>query len=103
MSGARGRASPSSRPRHGGLAFTTASRSVVFLYTVPFWAALGAHWLLLGERLHGAHVAGLVAALAGMALACADALRLPSHRELIGDVTDVAAGISLVNRSPRPG
>lgn len=76
-----------------GLAFTTASRSVLFLYTVPFWVALGAHWLLPGERLHGARVAGLVAAFAGVAVAFADALRLPTRRELIGDAIELAAAL----------
>lgn len=78
---------------YGGLAFTTASRSVLFLYTVPFWVALGAHWRLPGERLHGARVAGLAAAFTGIALAFTDALRLPSRRELIGDVIELAAAM----------
>ena len=34
-----------------GLTFTTASRSVIFLYMAPFLVALGAHYLIPGERL----------------------------------------------------
>ena len=36
-----------------GLAFTTASRSVIFLYSAPFFVALGAHRYIPGERLTG--------------------------------------------------
>ena len=34
-----------------GLGLTTASRGVVFLYTAPFFVAIGAHFLLPGDRL----------------------------------------------------
>ena len=46
-----------------GLAFTTASRSVIFLYTHPFWVALGAHFLLKDDRLTVPKIVGLVLAL----------------------------------------
>jgi drug/metabolite transporter (DMT)-like permease len=69
-----------------GFMFTTAARGVLFVYAAPFFVAVGAHWLLLGERLHGTKIAGLVVAFAGLSLAFADGLRLPTHRELLGDV-----------------
>jgi drug/metabolite transporter (DMT)-like permease len=75
-----------------GLAFTTASRSVIFLYSAPFFVALGAHRYIPGERLTRRRVAGLVLAFAGLCLACADALYLPSRRELFGDMLELAAG-----------
>ena len=50
---------------------------------------LGAHWLFPAERLHGTKIAGLIAAFAGLALAFADGLRLPTHRELLGDVLEL--------------
>jgi drug/metabolite transporter (DMT)-like permease len=68
-----------------GLAFTTAARGVLFLYTAPFFVALGAHVFIPGERLHGTKIVGLLAAFAGVAIAFADTLRLPSSRDLIGD------------------
>jgi drug/metabolite transporter (DMT)-like permease len=49
-----------------GLAFTTASRSVIFLYTHPFWVALGAHFVLKDDRLIPRKVAGLCLAFAGI-------------------------------------
>lgn len=75
-----------------GLAFTTASRSVIFLYSAPFWVALGAHYLIPGERLTGTKLAGLAVAFAGLCLAFAHGLTLPTRRELIGDFFELVAG-----------
>jgi drug/metabolite transporter (DMT)-like permease len=69
-----------------GVTFTTASRAAVFIYTAPFTVAIGAHLFVPGDRLTLAKLAGLVAAFLGVVVAFADALRLPSQRELIGDV-----------------
>jgi len=77
-----------------GFMFTTAARGVLFIYAAPFFVALGAHWLFPSERLHGAKLAGLIAAFVGLSLAFADGLRLPTHRELFGDVLQVC-GASL--------
>jgi len=68
-----------------GLVLTTAARAVLFVYTAPFVVAVGAHFLVPGERLHGAKVAGLVCAFVGIAVAFTDALRLPTRAELLGD------------------
>ena len=68
-----------------GLVFTTASRAVLFLYMSPFVVALGAHLFIPGERLKGIHVLGLACAFVGVAIAFTDSLRLPTHRELLGD------------------
>ena len=51
-----------------GLLLTSASRAVVFLYTAPFFVALGAYWFL-GERLRASQWAGLALSFAGVALA----------------------------------
>jgi drug/metabolite transporter (DMT)-like permease len=51
-----------------GLLLTSASRAVVFLYTAPFFVALGSYrWL--GERLRVSQWAGLALSFAGVALA----------------------------------
>ena len=68
-----------------GLALTTAARAVLFVYTAPFVVALGAHVWVPGERLRPLMVVGLVSAFLGVALAFADALRLPTRAELVGD------------------
>jgi drug/metabolite transporter (DMT)-like permease len=76
---------------YSGLAFTTASRSVIFLYMAPFFVALGAHRYVPGERLTAARTLGLGLAFSGLCLAFADSLRLPSRRELVGDLLEVGA------------
>jgi drug/metabolite transporter (DMT)-like permease len=76
-----------------GFMYTTAARGVLFIYAAPFVVALGAHWLFPGERLHGTKIAGLVAAFTGLALAFADGLRLPTHRELFGDLLELAGAV----------
>lgn len=76
-----------------GLSFTTASRGVVFLYTAPFVVAIGAHLFVPGDRLTPAKAVGLVAAFGGLVLAFWDGLRLPSRRELGGDLLCLAAAV----------
>ncbi|MEO8714874.1 MAG: DMT family transporter [Acetobacteraceae bacterium] len=67
-----------------GLQHTTASRAVVILYTAPFWVAIGAHFLVPGERLRARQVLGLVAAFVGVGCAVADGLR-GGGGSLVGD------------------
>lgn len=76
-----------------GLAFTTASRSVIFLYSAPFFVALGAHWLIPGERLTAARIGGLTIAFAGLCLAFVDGLALPSRSTLAGDGIELLGGL----------
>ena len=76
-----------------GLEYTTASRAVVFLYTSPFWVALGVHVLVPGERLRRAQVAGLLAAFAGIVIAFGDGLTLSDGTQLIGDAMVLTAGM----------
>lgn len=77
-----------------GLSYTTASRGVVFLYTSPFVVALGAHVFVPDDRLSRVKLLGLCAAFAGLLLAFADSLRLPSRIELVGDVMCFAGAIA---------
>jgi drug/metabolite transporter (DMT)-like permease len=49
-----------------GLTFTHASRGTIFFYTQPFWTAIGAHFLLTGDRLNSAKVGGLALAFLGL-------------------------------------
>ncbi|MEZ5816117.1 MAG: DMT family transporter [Hyphomicrobiaceae bacterium] len=51
-----------------GLQHTTAAHAVILLYTSPFVVALGAHFLIPGDRLTVAKLAGLVLAFAGVAI-----------------------------------
>lgn len=76
-----------------GLEFTTASRAVVFLYTMPFVTAVGAHWLIVDERLSPAQIAGLCLAFAGVFLAFRDGLRQPAGRMVVGDVMALGGAV----------
>lgn len=60
-----------------GLRLTTASRGVLFLYTAPFFVAIGAHWFLPGERLRLWPVLGMALAFCGVGLAFIDGLSRP--------------------------
>jgi drug/metabolite transporter (DMT)-like permease len=73
------------------LVYTDVARGLIILYTAPFFVAAGAHLFVPGERLHQRQVAGLFAAFAGVVIAFADGLALPTHRALIGDLMMLAA------------
>lgn len=51
-----------------GLKLTTAAHGVILLYTSPFVVALGAHFLIPGDRLTGPKIAGLLLAFAGVSI-----------------------------------
>lgn len=51
-----------------GLQYTTAAHAVILLYTSPFVVAVGAHFLIPGDRLTSAKLAGLLLAFAGVAI-----------------------------------
>jgi len=52
-----------------GLVFTDVSRSVIFIYTHPFWVAIAAHFVLPNERLTWMKIGGMFVAFAGLILA----------------------------------
>lgn len=68
-----------------GLHFTTASRAVVFLYTAPFFVALGSYQVL-GERLGASQWLGLAISFAGVALAIGVPQPNVDSRVLLGDL-----------------
>jgi drug/metabolite transporter (DMT)-like permease len=49
-----------------GMLFTTASRASLFVYTAPFFVALGAKWLLPNERMSAVQWLGLVLCFCGL-------------------------------------
>ncbi len=77
-----------------GLSFTDVSRGVIFLYTHPFWVALGAHFLLPGDRLTVLKGVGLALAFAGLVLVFGSRSATLGPRFWIGDLMELAAGIS---------
>jgi drug/metabolite transporter (DMT)-like permease len=77
---------------YAGLQFTTAGRSALFLYTAPFFVALGARWLLPGEKLRAVHWLGLALSFAGVALAIGAPAEIGGGRTLLGDALLIGAG-----------
>jgi drug/metabolite transporter (DMT)-like permease len=74
-----------------GLLFTSASRAVVFLYTAPFFVALGSY-RFLGERLRGVQWAGLALSFFGVALAIGVPQADVDAKVLLGDLMIVGGG-----------
>jgi drug/metabolite transporter (DMT)-like permease len=79
-----------------GLGLTKASRAVVFLYTAPFFVAVGVHFLLPDDRLTPPKAAGLGVAFLGVLCAFAEGLAAPAVGEarLLGDALCLLAGAS---------
>jgi drug/metabolite transporter (DMT)-like permease len=77
-----------------GLAFTDVSRGIIFLYTHPFWVALGAHFFLPGDRLTVPKGIGLVLAFAGLVLVFGSRSATLGPQFWIGDLMELIAGIS---------
>ena len=77
---------------YGGLLLTSASRAVVFLYTAPFFVALGSY-RFLGERLGVTQWTGLALSFAGVALAIGIPQANVDGRVLLGDLMVVGGGL----------
>lgn len=75
-----------------GLQLTSASRAVVFLYTAPFFVALGS-FRFLGERLGPAQWGGLAMSFAGVALAIGVPQPDVDSKVLLGDLMIVGGGL----------
>lgn len=75
------------------LEYTNASRGVIFLYTAPFFVALGAIWLLPQERMRRAQWGGMALAFAGVLLLFGEHLLGPSEGAWIGDLMILLAAI----------
>ena len=73
--------------------FTTASRATIFLYSHPFWVALGAHFALSQDRLHPGKAAGLVLAFAGLWMVFRIQSPMLPENHWIGDVMGLAAAV----------
>lgn len=74
-----------------GTSFTVASRAIIFLYTHPFWVALGAHFILHDDRMNPSKGAGLLLAFAGMVFVFRSGSGQLPKGFWIGDLMEVAA------------
>jgi drug/metabolite transporter (DMT)-like permease len=87
------------------LDMTTVGRASIMFYSMPVWTAIGAHFLIPGDRLNATRALGLVLAMAGVVLALADR---GGHGQssLTGDFLALIgafgwAGIALIVRATR--
>jgi len=76
-----------------GLEFTSASRSVIFLYTMPFFTAAGAHWFVPSESMAKTQLAGLCCAFLGIVTAFSESIGKPQSSMLIGDTMLLLASV----------
>jgi len=75
-----------------GLRFTTASRAGLFLYTAPFFVAIGASWLIPGEKLSPLQWGGLLLCFTGLVVSVGVPDPHVTPDVLFGDGLMVAAG-----------
>ena len=73
---------------YAGLAHTSASRMVVFVYLAPVLTAVGVHLFVKGEQLAGYQWAGVLLGFAGIAVAFGDGL-FSSPGSMLGDAFGV--------------
>ena len=75
-----------------GLEYTLASRGYVLLYIAPFFAAIGAHFFLAGDRLNVWKTAGLLSAFCGVMVLFMKDVGFFSFEALPGDILFLIAG-----------
>lgn len=75
-----------------GIAYTDASRAVIFLYTHPFFVALGAHFLMAGDRLTLTKIFGLLIAFSGLVSVFGGKPATYKPLYWVGDLMEVGAG-----------
>ncbi len=68
------------------LDYTTVSRASIFFYTMPFWTALAAHFLIPGEKLTIGKTVGLLLAISGVVIALSSNQSPATDNALVGDL-----------------
>jgi drug/metabolite transporter (DMT)-like permease len=74
-----------------GLAWTTATRAVLFIYLAPFLVVIGGRWTSAGERFGRSQWTGLLLSFAGIVLAFGVPTPASDPRQMIGDAMMVGA------------
>jgi drug/metabolite transporter (DMT)-like permease len=77
-----------------GLAFTTATRAVLFIYLAPFIVVLGTRVFLPADRFHATQWLGLALSFAGMLVAFGVPTPALDPRQMIGDLMMVGAAFA---------
>ncbi|MEM7270051.1 MAG: DMT family transporter [Pseudomonadota bacterium] len=86
--------------------YTSIARVSILFYTMPIWVAVGAHFLIPGDRLHRWKVLGLVLAIAGVGLALSLNAGKTGEQAFIGDMMALTgstfwAAIALIARTTK--
>ncbi len=76
-----------------GLAYTTATRAVLFIYLAPFFVVLGARIFLPADRFRLSQWLGLILSFAGMLVAFGVPTPALDPRQTLGDILMVAAAL----------
>jgi drug/metabolite transporter (DMT)-like permease len=76
---------------YAGLAYTAASRMIVFIYTTPCWTALLLPFFVPVERLTGRQWVGVIAAFGGIVAAFAEGFAAAKGETFVGDLFGVIA------------
>jgi drug/metabolite transporter (DMT)-like permease len=76
---------------YAGLAYTAASRMIVFIYTTPCWTALMLPFFVPVERLSARQWVGVLAAFGGIVAAFAEGFMSAKGETFVGDLFGVIA------------
>jgi drug/metabolite transporter (DMT)-like permease len=76
-----------------GLRWTDAGRAAVFIYTAPFFVAVGVHWFLPNERLRPLQWVGLLGVFIGVCVALGTPHVSLSTQAMVGDLMLLGAGV----------
>ena len=76
-----------------GMLYTDAVRSVLFVYLSPFVVAVGAHFLLKGDRLTTLKTVGLLLAFSGVFVVFWGKPKTAGPSMLLGDLLEIAGGV----------
>ena len=77
-----------------GLAYTTATRAVLFIYLAPFFVVLGTRIFLPADRFGPAQWLGLALSFAGMMVAFGAPTPALDPRQMVGDLMMIAAAVA---------
>ena len=76
-----------------GLLYTSASRSVVYLYTAPIFVVIGSRWFLPGERFTVTQWVGMALSFAGIVVAFGEASPFAKPEQALGNAMMLLAAI----------
>jgi drug/metabolite transporter (DMT)-like permease len=76
-----------------GLLYTSASRSVVYLYTAPIFVVIASRWFLPGEKFTRLQWIGIVLSFSGIILAFGESSPFAKPEQAIGNLMMVLAAI----------